>query len=222
MKLFTYIFCIALFFTSCSNDINIENSTVVVVTGKLSEQITDDNAFKITHLTISGIISGKDWNILFEMATMGSLEVLDMTNAKIIGKDGWNDDEIPQYQFSGSKTLKEVYLPISLKVIGDEAFFECSKLTQVHFTEGIDSIANRAFYRSGLSGELSLPSHLRVIGPQAFARTKVTKVIVNSDIIAGKRMIQKEDLNGNIYDANVIYTIGGNSQIHSGRLDADA
>ena len=202
MKKYILILCAALFAVSCSKDEELEKEDLnnVVVNGSLSDQISDESRSKVTRLTINGTISGEDWNILFEMATMGSLEVLDMTNAKIVGKadsDWWNDDEIPEYEFSHSKTLKEVYLPTTLKIIGEEAFAECSKLTQIHFPEGLDSIAPRAFYKSGLSGELSIPTKLRVIGKQAFGWTKLNKVVINSDVLAA------ED--------GTMYTIGGNS-----------
>lgn len=216
MKKYIIILCTVMFAVSCSKDDKLENVNFnnVVVIGNLSDYITDENTSKITHLTISGTISGEDWNTLFDMATMGSLEVLNMTNAKIVGKadaDYWNDDEIPGYEFSKSRTLKEVYLPNSLKVIGEEAFAECSNLTTVHFPEGLDSIAPRAFHKSGLSGELSLPSQLRVISRQAFGWTKVTKVTINSDIIAGKTIIQKEGVTGDTLNYNSIHAVGGNS-----------
>ena len=215
MKKIEFIFCVVLFAISCSEDD--ENRVVdfnnVVVTGNLLDQITDDNIYKITHLTISGIISGEDWNILSEMARMGSLEELDMTNAQIVGTanvDCWNDDEIPEYEFSHSKTLKKVFLPHNLKVIGEEAFSNCSNLTTVYFPEEIDSIAPRAFHKSGLSGDLYLP-RVRVIARQAFSRTDLTKVTISSDIIAGKTIIQKENVSGDSTDYISIYTVGGNS-----------
>lgn len=216
MKKYIVILCAVMLAVSCSKDEELEkvDLNIVVVNGSLSDQISDENISKITRLTINGTISGEDWNTLFEMATMGSLEVLDMTNAKIVGKsdaDCWNDDEIPEYEFSNSKTLKEVFLPNSLKVIGEEAFAKCSKLATVHFPEGLDSIAPRAFYKSGLSGELSLPSKLRVVSRQAFGWTKVTKVTVNSDIIAGKTITQKEGAAGETSNYSSIYAVGGNS-----------
>ena len=202
MKKYIIFLCAAMITVSCSKDTELEKveQNNVIVTGSLSDQITDENKSKITHLTINGTISGEDWNTLFEMAVMGSLEVLDMTNAKIVGKsdkDWWKDDEIPEDEFSNSKTLKEVFLPTSLKVIGKEAFSKCSKLVQVHFPEGLDSIAPRAFYESGLSGEFSTPAKLRVVGKQAFGWTKLNKVVINSDVLAA------ED--------GTMYTIGGNS-----------
>lgn len=202
MKKYILILCAAMFAVSCSKDEELEKTNLnnVVVTGNLSDQITDENISKITRLALNGIISGEDWNILFEMATMGSLEVLDMSNAKINGVEGidcWNDNEIPEYIFSGSKNLKEVFLPKNLRTIGEEAFSNCKKLTTVHFPDKIDSIATRAFYKSGLSGEFNVPKQLRVVGKQAFGSTKFNKVVIHSDVLAAKD--------------NTVYTLYGNS-----------
>lgn len=202
MKKYILILCAAMSAVSCSKDEELEKTNLnnVVVIGNLSDQITDENISKITRLTLNGIISGEDWNILFEMATMGSLEVLDMSNAKINGVEGidcWNDNEIPEYIFSGSKNLKEVFLPKNLRTIGEEAFSNCKKLTTVHFPDKIDSIATRAFYKSGLSGEFNVPKQLRVVGKQAFGSTKFNKVVIHSDVLAAKD--------------NTVYTLYGNS-----------
>lgn len=194
-----------LFISSCSKDDNLcaENdkpSKELIVSGSLSECITEENILEITKLTINSIISGEDWNILFEMAVLGNLEILDMSNAQILGIEGidcWDDDEIPEYNFSGSKKLKEVFLPKKIKVIGTEAFSKCRKLTTVHFPDQIDSIATRAFYDSGLSGEFNVPKQLRIVGKQAFGSTKFNKVVIHSDVLAAQD--------------NTIYTLYGNS-----------
>ena len=161
----------------------------LIVSGNLKEEINENDILKVTQLTINGTISGEDWNILFEMAVLGKLEILDMSNVQIKGIEGsesWRDNEIPEYNFSGSKKLKEVFLPKHLKVIGTEAFSNCKNLSIVHFPNEIDSIAARAFYQSGLSGEFNIPKSIRVIAKQAFAGTKFNKVVIQSDILAAK------------------------------------
>lgn len=107
--------CSAIVMYSCSKEENNYGNVrrnIVVANGRISDVITDENIYDVTSLTINGIISGEDWNILFEMATMGKLEILDMAKAKIVADanvDCWKDDEIPEYEFSHSKTLKEVF-----------------------------------------------------------------------------------------------------------------
>lgn len=189
-----WILFFALFICSCSKEDNPfgeneKQSRELIVSGSLSEYITEENIFEITKLTINSVISGEDWNILFEMAVLGNLEILDMSNAQINGVEGidcWNDDEIPEYNFSGSKNLREVFLPKNIRVIGTEAFSECKKLAIVHFPDKIDSIATRAFYKSALSGEFNVPKQLRVIGKQAFGGTKFDKVVIHSDVLAAR------------------------------------
>lgn len=212
MKQVFFIILSVLIMISCSKEN--ELSSIVVVNDTLSGTINDDNIYSVTSLTINGTISGEDWYRLSEMAFLGKLEVLDMTNAKIAGlpdSDLWHEDEIPEKVFYKSKSLKEVHLPSTLKVVSEEAFAECNKLSVVHFPENIDSIGPRAFHKSPLSGEFKTPTNLRVIARQAFARTQFTKIIVSSDIIAGKTVTRKEDENGKISDYALIYTLGGNS-----------
>lgn len=194
-----------LFISSCHKEDNQYGGNEVqskelVISGRLSESITDENILNITKLIVNDTISGEDWNILSRMVRQGKLEVLDMRNAHIVGVEGTDnrkDDAIPAYIFSRNKTIKEVYLPNTLKVIGEEAFSDCLKLETVHFPTTIDSIAPHAFDGAHLSGELNIPSHLRIIGRQAFARTKINKVIINSDVLTTKH--------------GSIYAVGGNS-----------
>lgn len=204
-KALFWILFFVLFICSCSKEDNLfgenkKQNKELIVSGCLSEYITEENILEITKLTINGVISGEDWNILFEMAVFGNLEILDMSNAQINGVEGidcWNDDEIPEYNFSGSKNLREVFLPKNIMAIGAEAFSKCKKLTTVHFPDKIDSIATRAFYYSGLSGEFNVPKQLRVVGKQAFGSTKFDKVVIHSDVLAAKD--------------NTVYTLYGNS-----------
>lgn len=204
-KVLFLILIIVSFICACSKDDYLfeeyeKQSKELIVSGNLSEDITEVNILEITKLTINSEISGNDWNILFEMAVLGNLELLDMSNAQIIGVEGddsYNDDEIPEYCFSESKKLKEVFLPKNIKVIGKEAFSECKKLTMVHFPDKLDSIAARAFYKSGLSGNLNLPKELRVVGKQAFCGTRINKVVIHSDVLATKD--------------STMYTLYGNS-----------
>lgn len=199
-----YLLCLLFAVVSCkkdNEDVSVETAIPyeVIVYGRLSEYVNDDNIYKITKLTMHDSVYCDDWDVLRDMAYSGNLETLVMTNAIIVGNDGqeWcNDKEIPPFVFQSSRNLKEVYLPNQLQVIGEESFASCRNLKTVHFPQFIDSIGPRAFHNSGLSGVFSVPN-IRIIAKQAFARTNLEKVVIGSDILAGK--------------SNTVYVVGGNS-----------
>lgn len=202
-KINRIILCILISFVSCTKDNDVDDEVVtpyeVVVNGKLSDYVNDDNIYKITKLTLLDTICGEDWNILREMTYAGKMETLVMTEVKIVGVDSldfWNEDEIPSFSFSSCRNLKSVALPNRLQTIGEEAFSKCRNLSAVSFPDRIDSIGPRAFYETGMSGVFSVPS-VRIIAKQAFARTQIVKVVISNDIEAAK--------------SNTMYTIGGNS-----------
>lgn len=178
--------------SSCSKELHEENEPTIgkSLTVKNVSELNSVDIHNVTDLTITGEIQGTDWNILFEMSVLGNLKKLDIFNANITGvhdgSDTWNDDEIPEFNFSDSKHLEEVILPKSLKSIGEEAFSNCKKLKVVQFSNNIDSIAERAFYNTSLTGEFELPNSARVIGRQAFAKTSISRIIITSDVRAVK------------------------------------
>ena len=55
---------------------------------------------------------------------------------------------IGESAFSGLKGLKSIVIPASVKFIGEQAFYGCSKLTEVHVLGG-ETIKNRAFANCG-------------------------------------------------------------------------
>jgi hypothetical protein len=65
-----------------------------------------------------------------------------------------------------------------IKVIGEGAFFDCHDLNEIRLPEGLEEIAESAFYNSGVA-KLDLPSTVKVIGDRAFYNCKnLTEVIV--------------------------------------------
>ena len=206
MKRLYFIVIFSLLITSsCKPDDNSdENNNVqeyeLIVTGNISDFINDDNKLRITKLIINSSILSDDWSLLSEMASIGSLEILDLTNVTIVGEEHnpyYNDNEIPEYAFTACNKLKEVYLPSNLQSIAKEAFSRCKKLKKVHFPETIEYIAPRAFYSTALSGEFFVPKNIKIIGKQAFAQTQFTKVILQSDVHSEKD--------------EIVYTLNGNS-----------
>lgn len=189
MKYFKFLWILLFpFISSCSKDLSPEDEPSAegkIFVGSVDALSKMDFA-GIEDLTVTGEICGSDWNVLFEISQAGSLRRLNMEDAVVGHADGWEENEIPAFNFEGSKSLEEVILPKSLKSIGEEAFAECLRLKTVKFGNLIDSIAARAFYKTSIHGVLDLPVSLNVIGRQAFAATDVEKVLIHADIKAPK------------------------------------
>ena len=77
-----------------------------------------------------------------------------------------NMTEIPKGFFSGSN-LVSIDIPDSVKVINDNAFMGCKKLTSVSLPETLDSIKQYAFQECILLN-LTVPDNVSLIGTSAF------------------------------------------------------
>ncbi|MCM1142839.1 MAG: leucine-rich repeat domain-containing protein, partial [Muribaculum sp.] len=200
-----------------------ENAIEITVNGDLQSLVNYDNIRSIESLTINGIITNQDWNVIYEMALTGQLKFIDMYNASIIGSNNdksYDANEIPPSQFNNCRTLQKIILPKnlkhigakafsgcirlseivfpnSLKSIGEEAFSNCSDLISIDFPSSLDSIGARAFYNSAISGEFKTPTTLKVIGKQAFSKTDISCVIISHDVRATSE--------------NKMYTLNNNS-----------
>ena len=63
--------------------------------------------------------------------------------------------------------LTEVTIPHGIRVIGEEAFADCTALKKVHLGGSVNVIGKRAFANSGLI-KIDIPGCVRVIGDEAF------------------------------------------------------
>ncbi len=84
--------------------------------------------------------------------------------AHIIGYDNKPTGTVilPGSVVIGSKTR-------TVTTLADSLFFDCKEISSVIFTEGLESIGERAFVRCGLTGTIVLPSTLTTIGERAFS-----------------------------------------------------
>ena len=60
--------------------------------------------------------------------------------------------------------------------------FQGGGFNHVEFHDGVTEIGNSAFRNSNIAGELVLPPNLRKIDVEAFARTKISKIIFNDEL----------------------------------------
>ena len=66
------------------------------------------------------------------------------------------------------KSFKTVYIPDSIRIIGNEAFKNCTNLKKIHLPESLTSIGQSAFQRCINLQEIQLPDSLTSIGQSAF------------------------------------------------------
>lgn len=97
--------------------------------------------------------------------------------------------------FYGCTSLTSVTLPNSLTSIDYSAFNSCTGLTSVTFPDGLTSIGSSAFQSCTGLTSITLPSSLTELGTRAFARTKITVFISESNMYT-------VDKGGAVYDTS--------------------
>ena len=70
--------------------------------------------------------------------------------------------------------LESIALPSTLRVIEEDAFYECRDLKEVQLPEGLEEIKLGAFFKSGLE-RVNLPASVRTVAQAAFARCENLK-----------------------------------------------
>lgn len=63
----------------------------------------------------------------------------------------------------------EFTVPETVKEIGENAFYICSNLRTIKFSDNVEKIGDKAFLKCGNLAELSFPSSLKEIGVDAFS-----------------------------------------------------
>ena len=79
--------------------------------------------------------------------------------------------------FGGTK-IKKITLPTTLKVLGENVFYQCSELKSVAFqeTSALEKIGRHCFSESGIE-RIMIPKTVKTIGAGAFEKCKDLKVI---------------------------------------------
>ena len=87
-------------------------------------------------------------------------------------------EKIPAAAFKGCQTLKEVTLPNSIKIIGNEAFSGCTNLKSITLPQNLTAIEDHAFYECSSLTSITLPDSVTSIGKCAFfGCTRLSKVV---------------------------------------------
>ena len=156
---------------AADNDLNTKQITIKLEkAGTLPDRIASSEKYKITNLKIIGEINGTDLSMIREMAGTncignstddGKLSLLDLSEAKIVkGGDCYysdlhtSNDVVGDFAFYGCSRLTSLTLPAGITKIGYSAFEDCSRLTSLNLPAGITEIDDHAF--GGCSGLTSI------------------------------------------------------------------
>lgn len=116
-------------------------------------------------------------------------------------KDGTISIADRAFAYRGS--IKEVYLPESLRQIGKHAFSKCRNLEKIHFNDGLEMINAFAFLACESIKEIKLPACISVIGLGAFCDCEnLNKVIINSEnrnFAADEHFVYTKNKRGIVY-----------------------
>ncbi len=112
-------------------------------------------------LKVTGVINGTDIKFIRELVTAGTVTSLDWSEVRIVsGGDAY---------VGSHKTANNV--------IGEQMFYECSKLQQMVLPSTVTSIGTNAFARTGLR-KIDIPGSVTNLGGDAFAYCSSLETVV--------------------------------------------
>lgn len=71
--------------------------------------------------------------------------------------------------YSTHDNIKKVQLPNALRIVGDNAFNDCTNLQEINLPESVDSIGRNAFNSCKSLKSISIPSKIKVLGEYSIA-----------------------------------------------------
>lgn len=160
--------------------------TITLTPGGLSSSLSKEEFQGIYHLILEGTMDARDFKtIRDEMPLLNFLDLSQITIIAYSGQEGTNSksgiphvyypaNEIPAYAFRSQNNtvindrLKTIVLPLTLNVIGENAFMDCLELTSINVPPSVTNIKKNAFFRCIGLQTVSLPPSVTTIGSFAF------------------------------------------------------
>lgn len=145
--------------------------------GQLKEKVGFNNILKVKYLKISGIINIVD---LYFIQNMDNLEVLDLSDVIYIRKQIHEKGklELRKRLLRRKRSLRTIYLPEFIGYIPNNFFSDCKSLEQVIISKSVKIIGWNAFSGSGIK-KIVIPKSVRRIDHGAFDNcNRLEKVIV--------------------------------------------
>jgi hypothetical protein len=172
------------------------NSLVLYIDGNTIKNSLEDYGIsqlfkKVTELQIRNI-EKIDFEVL---EIFPNLKVVDLPDPiREIGKEAF------RCNFS-KKHLEKVYLNNNIEIIGDNAFSENPKLSNIRFPQKLKSIGNDAFWMCGSLDQIDIPISVTYIGTHAFWLTGLENVKgLNSNIKYGMTDSKSSPFMGTPFD----------------------
>ena len=119
----------------------------------------------VTKLKIYGEINSEDVTLMANMAKNRVLSVIDMSEATAV-----REDLIGEKAFYQCSKLTSISLPYGITSIGKYAFFECTSLTSITIPNGVTSIGGHAFNNCTSLASIAIPNSVTSIGEYAFSK----------------------------------------------------
>ena len=109
--------------------------------------------------------------------------VVDEENPYFCSEDGilYNKDKTCLIQFPANKPCTEFQVPLSVKEIAPYAFTSCHNLTSLSLHDDIQKIGAYALGGCGFTS-IHIPAGMTVIEPHTFSCSKLTSVVIPSNI----------------------------------------
>ncbi len=170
--------------------------TIAVTAGGLYTALTTTERSTIKHLILSGSIDARDFKTMRD--NMPLLAVLDLSKVNIVAYTGtagtnstsstvYPENEIPAFAFYNSSTgvaktsLIKLTLPLFVKSIGDNTFYNCSGLTSFSIPNSVTTIGNNAFTNCTSLTDIAIPASVKMIGVRAMSYcSKLSAINVES------------------------------------------
>lgn len=131
-------------------------ASAAVSGGTVLADLTAEERFNMTELTLSGTVTEEDFKIIRD--DMLSLTKIDLSATDLTA--------LPDRAFAGMNALAQVVLPATCTRIGKAAFMTCPKLTAVTLPTAVTEIGELAFARSGLQS-ITIGSAVTSLGDNA-------------------------------------------------------
>ncbi|MCQ2460299.1 MAG: leucine-rich repeat domain-containing protein [Ruminococcus sp.] len=204
--------------------------------GNLKEIIVEDGNQYFT--AVDGVLYSKDKSelICYPSAKSGDTFTIDSNTASVGIAAVYNTslktvkfpsklEKISRHAFAVNNNLTSVDLSsTALEDIGDFAFSECSKLSDVKFPESINKIGGGAFSECRSITSIEFPVGLLAIGQSAFANTGLTyaKIPVSVQEIGYSAFGYEIDEEGNETPVADFIIVGNeNSAAYTYSIDSD-